>query len=216
MKRVAIPYIRSLDHVTIEYAGEILENEGKREALDSLNWAKEFPYRPITTFNIGRSSDAIYIKYDVHGSMLRAIYTNDQDPVYEDSCVEFFCQRPGDEHYMNFEFNCIGTCLASRRKGRKDEVHPLSPEQMQLIGRHSSLGRRAFNEMEGMFAWDLAVKIPFTLLGYAKGEVPESLLGNFYKCADGTESPHFLSWSPIKTEKPDFHRPEFFGELTFI
>ena len=26
---------------------------------------------------------------------------------------------------------------------------------------------------------------------------------------------HFLSWRPIRTEKPDFHRPEFFGEVTF-
>ncbi|MBO7233161.1 MAG: hypothetical protein J6V16_08435, partial [Bacteroidales bacterium] len=25
--------------------------------------------------------------------------------------------------------------------------------------------------------------------------------------------PHYLSWQPINTEKPDFHRPEFFGTL---
>ena len=30
---------------------------------------------------------------------------------------------------------------------------------------------------------------------------------------DKTAHPHYLSWSPIGTEKPDFHRPEFFGEL---
>lgn len=214
MKRIVIPHIESLESVTIEYADEILENEGKREALDILNWADEFPYKPITTFNIGYSSKAIYIKYDVHGSMLRAIYTHDQDPVYEDSCVEFFCQRPDSDRYMSFGFNCIGTCLASRRKNRWDDVQQLTAEEMRLIERHSSLGHRAFNEMEGMFAWDLVVKIPFSLLGYDH-EVPDKLLGNFYKCADGTESRHFLSWAPIKTEKPDFHRPEFFGELYF-
>lgn len=215
MKRVIIPYIEALNDAKIEYAGDILENEGKREAVDKLNWPKEYSYRPITTFNIGYSSDAIYVKYDVHGSMLRAIYTNDQDPVYEDSCVEFFCKKPEDDYYMNFEFNCIGTCLATRRKSRTEAVKPLSPEEMQLIGRHSSLTRRAFKEMEGMFTWDLTVRIPFSLLGFKEKEIPEKLFGNFYKCADGTESPHYLSWAPIKTETPDFHRPEFFGELDF-
>ena len=181
MKRVIIPRLEALDQASIEYAGDMLENEGKREALDTLNWPREFPYRPITTFSLGYSSTALYIKYDVHGSMLRAIYMRDQEPVYEDSCVEFFCQRPGSDH----------------------------------IGRYSSLGRRAFMEMEGMFAWDLVVSIPFSLLGYAVGEVPGTLLGNFCKCADGTESRHFLTWSPVHTEHPDFHRPEFFGELVF-
>ena len=108
MKRVIIPRLEALDQASIEYAGDMLENEGKREALDTLNWPREFPYRPITTFSLGYSSTALYIKYDVHGSMLRAIYMRDQEPVYEDSCVEFFCQRPGSDHYMNFAFNCIG------------------------------------------------------------------------------------------------------------
>ena len=43
--------------------------------------------------------------------------------------------------------------------------------------------------------------------------MPEKLLGNFYKCGDATLLPHYLSWSQIDTEQPDFHRPEFFGEL---
>ena len=215
MKRLIIPYIQSLNETSIEYAGEILENFGKHAAIDQLNWAAAFPYQPITSFHIGYADDGIYIKYDVHGSMLRAIYTNDQDPVYEDSCVEFFCKRPDSEYYMNFEFNCIGTCLAAKRKKRKEDVQRFSPDEMKLIERHSSLGRRAFLEMKGKFAWNLVVKIPFSLLGFAKGEMPDMLLGNFYKCADGTESPHYLSWAPIHTEKPDFHRPEFFGELLF-
>ena len=215
MKKLIIPYIQSLNGASIERAGEILENAGKREAVDKLNWAEAFPYRPITTFRIGYAGDGIYIRYDVHGSMLRAIYTNDQDPVYEDSCVEFFCKRPGSEYYMNFEFNCIGTCLASKRKSRKEDVQRFSLDEMKLIERHSSLGRRAFLEMEGMFSWNLTVKIPFSLLGFAQGETPDKLLGNFYKCADGTESPHYLSWSPIHTENPNFHCPEFFGELWF-
>ena len=39
---------------------------------------------------------------------------------------------------------------------------------------------------------------------------------NFYKCGDKTLQPHFLSWSPIHSEKPDFHRPEDFGIINFL
>jgi hypothetical protein len=39
------------------------------------------------------------------------------------------------------------------------------------------------------------------------------LRANFYKCADNTRIPHYVSWNPIEVASPDFHRPEFFGEL---
>jgi hypothetical protein len=40
-----------------------------------------------------------------------------------------------------------------------------------------------------------------------------TLRGNLYKCADKSKTPHYLSAFPIETEKPDFHRPEFFQEF---
>ena len=215
MKQSNIPFIEELNNLTIESAADILEELGKQETIEVLNWPKEYPYRPITLFNIARSSDGVYIKFCVRGTMLRAIYSNDQDPVHEDSCVEFFCMPIGSETYTNFEFNCIGTCSASTRKGRNEDVVAFSPDEMQTIKRYPSIGRRAFNEMEGMFEWELTVKIPFKLMGIDPAHLPEKISGNFYKCADGTDSPHFVSWSPIKTENPDFHRPEFFGELAF-
>ena len=38
---------------------------------------------------------------------------------------------------------------------------------------------------------------------------------NVYKCGDLLPVPHFISWNPITTESPDFHRPEFFGQMRF-
>lgn len=215
MKHISIPYNEKFNDVELEQASELLEVYGKSDIVECLNWPKEYPYRPITLFYIARSNDAILLKYTVKGTMLRAVYTNDQDPVYEDSCVEFFCKLPDSDKYMNFEFNCIGTCQASKRKGRTEDVVPYSVDELKQIIRFPSMGRRAFNEMEGMFEWELTVKIPFLLMGIDANNLPEKLLGNFYKCADGTDSQHFVSWSPIQTENPDFHRPEFFGELYF-
>jgi len=116
---------------------------------------------------------------------------------------------------MNFEFNCIGTCNASKRKSKTEGVVRYTLDELAQIKRYPSIGRRAFNEMEGMFEWELTVKIPFTLMGIDPTNLPKKMMGNFYKCADGTDSPHYVSWSPIKTEKPNFHCPEFFGELIF-
>lgn len=38
---------------------------------------------------------------------------------------------------------------------------------------------------------------------------------NFYKCGDDLPKPHYLCWNPIKSETPDFHLPEFFGNAIF-
>ncbi|HEY5590499.1 MAG TPA: carbohydrate-binding family 9-like protein [Paludibacter sp.] len=215
MKRISIVYNEKLNDIDIESAGNMIEDFGQSDTIEMLNWVNEYPYRPITIFNIARSNDSIFIKFNVRGSMLRAIYSNDQDPVNEDSCVEFFCKVPGNDKYMNFEFNCIGTCKASKRVARNKDVTPYSKEELSMIKRYPSLGRKPFNEMEGMFDWELTVKIPLRIMGIDPNHLPEKLLGNFYKCADGTDSPHFVSWSPIQTQVPDFHRAEFFGELYF-
>jgi len=215
MKSLTVKYLPELNDIHIAAAANFLDESGHRDMIETLNWPNEYPYRPISYFNIARSTDSIFIKYSVQGSMLRAIYSNDQDPVHEDSCVEFFCMPVGAEKYTNFEFNCIGTCSAASRKGRSEEVMPFSVEEMLTIKRFPSMGRRAFNEMEGMFEWELTVQIPFKLIGIDSNNLPEKIPGNFYKCADGTDSMHFLSWNPIKTDKPDFHRPEFFGDLIF-
>ena len=39
--------------------------------------------------------------------------------------------------------------------------------------------------------------------------------GNVYKCGDMLPHPHFLSFFPINLPKPDFHRPDFFGDVVF-
>lgn len=215
MKKLIIPYIKSLDTADIESSADILDENGSKSAIDVLNWPDQYPYKPITYFYIGRSTDAIFIKYSVKGSMLKAVYSDDHSPVHEDSCVEFFSMPESADKYTNFEFNCIGTCSASNRKGRSEDVVPFSPEEMASILRYPSMGHRAFKEMEGMFEWELTVKIPLKLMNIDPDNLPEKIRGNFYKCADDTDSMHFLSWAPINTESPDFHRPEYFGELYF-
>lgn len=215
MKKLYVPYLEKLNTCDIQIAGDVLEEGGKLDVVEYLNWASQYPYRPITYFFIARSDNAIFIKYSVKGTMLKAVYTEDFSPVHKDSCVEFFCMPEGAEKYTNFEFNCIGTCDASSRKNRTDDIVKFTDEEMKSIERYPSMGKKAFKEIEGMFEWELTVKIPLKLMGLDGANLPEKIRGNFYKCADDTDSMHFVTWAPITTENPDFHRPEFFGELYF-
>lgn len=214
-KELHIPYIPSLETASIEDSSDLLSTFGVVSAIDTLNWNSVYPYRPITSFQIGYSSTALFIKYNVKESSLKAVYTTDQSPVHKDSCVEFFCQLEDTPTYTNFEFNCIGTCSASKRLGRSDGVVPFSTEEMLTIERFSTLGSKPFKEIEGNFSWELTVKIPFKLMGIVGNKIPKEIKANFYKCGDETSTMHFVSWAKIEAEHPDFHRPDFFGSLSF-
>ena len=64
--------------------------------------------------------------------------------------------------------------------------------------------------------WAVDYTVPASLLKKLYGRTPapgSRMRGNFYKC-DETIHPHFGSWAPIVHFRPDFHRPEWFGELT--
>lgn len=182
--------------------------------IDNVNWPDSFPEKPEVTVEVSNDHEFLYLHYHVRGEQLRAVTTEDQGAVWEDSCVEFFCQVPGDKHYMNFECNCIGAMVGSRRLGRAEEVVKFSPEEMAQIERRCTYPRELIEEQDGLHEWDVELKIPLTLIFREQAPVfPQVLRANFYKCADKTKKPHFLSWQPIPLPKPDFHCPQFFGEI---
>lgn len=182
--------------------------------ISCVNWPEQFPYCPLTSVDIDNDKEYLYLHYHVEGKQLRALALNDQEPVWEDSCVEFFCRVPGDDRYMNIETNCIGTVVASRRLSRNDDVRPLSPDELQSIRRRTSLPHERIDERDGDFSWDVELDIPLTLIfGGQPLCFPLTLMANFYKCADKTKLPHFVSWQPIDLPKPDFHCPQFFAPV---
>lgn len=216
MKSLNAPYAPELDALTTSDAIiETLDRVGERHRISELNWPEEYPYKPLTSFTIAHTDTAIYIDFFTRCNYLRAEHYKNQSRVCEDSCVEFFVSPTSDNHYFNFEFNCIGTIHASRRTSRHDSS-PLSDEELNSVRRYPSCGTRPFKEMEGMFSWNLLVVIPLKLIGVEyKGE-PISMTANFYKCADRTSAAHYLTWNPIDSPKPDYHRPEFFGKMTLL
>lgn len=183
-------------------------------SVDQVNWPEEWPEKPEVTVEVSNDHEALRLQYHVKGEQLRAVTTEDQGPVWEDSCVEFFCQVPGERGYMNFECNCIGAMVGSWRLSRAEDVRPFTADEMGRIERKCTYPREAFEEKDGRYEWTVALRIPLDLIFRGKAPVfPQKLRCNFYKCADKTKRPHFLSWQKIDLPQPNFHCPEFFGEI---
>ena len=141
----------------------------------------------------------------------KAVYTQYNEPVYTDSCMEFFAAwQAGDPRYMNMEMNAKGTLLSCIGPDRYDRtpIRDLTGGDLPAVT----------GEI-GPDGWVLTAVIPAALLGKIYGMDPAvfksgyRFSGNFYKCGDDTPVPHYGMWNPVALPKADFHRPDFFGEF---
>lgn len=184
-------------------------------AIGQVNW-ETYPYCPKVRFRIAHTDSAILINYQVEEQSVRAKYGEDNDSVWTDSCAEFFVIPANDDIYYNIESNCIGTVLVGAGKDRNDRERAPQP-LMDGIERWASLGNTPFGERIGQCCWELSLIIPYSV--FFKHHITSmdgiTVKGNFYKCGDELQTPHFVSWNKIEVEKPDFHRPDFFGTLFF-
>lgn len=215
-KVLRVPYLPLLEaQESADGVRHLLDDKGCVSTISEVNWAAEYPYRPLTTFSVGHSGQSLYIDFLVRCNFLRAVNEADQSPVSQDSCVEFFVSPRSDGRYWNFEFNCIGAINASHRVERRNPTR-LTSAELAMVRRYASCGDRPFCELEGLFVWSLLVVIPLELIGVEyKGE-PVNMTGNFYKCASATSQPHYLSWNAVSAPRPDFHRPECFGDIILV
>ena len=180
------------------------------------NWPEEYPCSPQVQFRMFHTGRVLMLRFDVAEHCTAALAAEDNGPVWQDSCVEFFI-APDDSGYYNFEFNCIGTLLLAHRRERKVDVVHAGPEITSLVERTPTLGRQPFTERQGDNRWSMTAAIPVEALfrhRFGSWEGVEARM-NLYKCGDNLSTPHFLSWVPISTPSPDFHRPEFFKPVKF-
>jgi len=200
--------------VSISKADHILETQTVSNRINILNW-ENFTYRPKVNFRIGHVQNEIWLKYEVNEKHILARETKINGDVYKDSCVEFFISFDG-KNYYNFEFNCIGTIHLAYGPGRENRKL-VNPETIKKIAIESSLGSQPFEEKTGNFDWEMMIRIPVECFAFDQIKSLNRLkaTANFYKCGNDTSEPHYLTWNPVKTEKPDYHRPEFFGRIYF-
>lgn len=182
---------------------------------------EEPAHQPKAQAKAAYDDQAIYLIWKVEDKYVRAIYTKHQEDVWRDSCAEFFFTPGGDPKergYFNLETNCTGVKLfgihVPESEGKK-----LTAEDFASITTASSLKGPIETEIEKPTTWTLEYRIPLSLLEkYTKIERPRpgvTWRANFYKCADDSSHPHWLTWSPITDPEPNFHRPKYFGILEF-
>ncbi len=156
------------------------------------------------------TSDYFIANFTVEESAgcFRSEVTENGGRCWEDSCVEVFLKNPvNPAEYYNFEVTSREFILAARGTNRENRTL-LNATEISSIRR-----RRQLASVIGNFiCWGMEIQIPASLFGL-KNFDGISPIGNLYKCADKAKTPHYLSAFPIDTEKPDFHRPEFFKPL---
>lgn len=137
--------------------------------------------------------------------------------VCEDSCVEFFFSPSGKlgSSYVNLEVNCCGTLHLAYGEGR-DNRQFISLEAASLIQRKSSITSPVKIESEHDHEWCVEIALPFAAIEQLTGESVNKAkwFANFYRCGGRTE-PQYAVWHHIDVSEPDYHRPEYFGELVF-
>lgn len=208
------------------YGGELLEYIAPIFASSAD--AKDFPVAAIDSFMWdvnGCKPESYASMFAVEGEGIHAVLwtfeddircecTKRDDPVYTDSCLELFLMLfDGDKRYINFEVNPKGVYLSQIGTCRADRVFIKELTDIEPVINPMEI------EEDGKKAWGYEIILSESFISdlyQTEFRISETTIkGNFYKCADGAERPHYGSHFPVRTENPDFHRPEFFGKITF-
>ena len=151
----------------------------------------------------------LYVRMEAKEENIRATLTGPLDQVCNDSCMEFFfAPKTDDARYFNFEWNKLCNAYVGFGAQRKTRVRQILKSPQDTFKPVS---------MDTADGWAIEYRIP---LSFIRMYVPEFAFAgraacNFYKCGDLTETPHYLAWAPLSSEKPDFHRRGDFGRLIF-
>jgi hypothetical protein len=214
MGRLVVPYVAADQNTAIEDISYMLDAM-ERHPIQAVPWPT-FAYKPDATFAIAHHNDCIFLKYFIKEKSIRALHRKTNDPVFQDSCVEFFISFDNDQEYYNLEFNCIGTCLLGFGRGKTARAL-VGEEQIQKIRRHALI--KSWNEDGSTLnSWELTMTIPLEVFAFHSiaSLTGRSCKVNFFKCGDELPEPHFLAWKNIESSSPNFHLPEYFGTMMFI
>ena len=211
-KSLSVPHIASLLHYKdMNNISTVLDGL-KKTAVNMAPWQATFPYKPKVNFTMAHTEGFIFLKFYVSEKAIRAVNTDSNGAVYEDSCVEFFVNFD-EKGYYNIECNCIGTMLMGFGPERNNRER-LPAEVIRKIQFQATLNN---NTKDKIIDWTMTLAVPLSVFIYHPSLSLSGKTGraNFYKCGDKLPEPHYLTWSTIEFAKPNFHLPAFFGKVNF-
>jgi len=180
-------------------------------------------HQPQTQVRLLYDGDGMHGIFHVEDRYVCCVHMAYMDEVYKDSCVEFFIKPRQGRGYFNFEFNCGGALRAgyiidsTRTDDGFKEWIPIPEKDGAMISVIPSLSAVIDPEIREPVTWTLSFFIPFALLEKYSGPLGriagQTWHGNFYKCADASSHPHWVSWAPLDSR--NFHLPHCFGAISF-
>ena len=186
------------------------------------NYMGDIPgFKPEAQAKMMYDDENLYVIFHVVDRYVRCLTNKINGPVWEDGAVEFFFAPDPQKPllYFNLETNCGGTALMHYNLVPRKESKALTEEEIKKVEIAHTLPSLIDPEMKEPVTWTLEYRIPLSiLLKYSQVTRPASGVvwkANFYKIAENSSNPHYITWSVVEAEKPDFHRPEFFGKLIF-
>ncbi len=178
--------------------------------IDNQQWAHADGITPSA--QLCWDDDALYVRLQTLEEHILRRYTGITDPVWDDSCLEFFFRvEPEGNRYFNFECNPNGAMYIGFGKPGTERCRLLQENFPECFG------VKTFDIPGG---WGLELRIPVSFIQiFVPDFTPcagKTIYGNFYKCGDETPVPHFMSWNPLGNPEPNFHRPEYFGTIHLV
>ena len=209
------------------YETHIIQNKDEIDAcpcflVDHVQWHST---RAPKTF--GRMAvleqQGIYVIIESEDPNPLTTMTQPMDMVCRDSAMEAFFAFPhekvarnddfipsDDGLYFNFEVNADGAMYAKYGQGRKNRT-ALTPAEYAATGvwaRPTPTG------------WQMGLLLPFSLLektaGISRFALGDVFFCNFYKISENASIEHYLSYSPIDSDVPNFHLPRFFAKAVVV
>ena len=208
--RINIPHIENdflvgeLDNESWEKAQEIaVENywSGEkanfgRHAKAKLLWSDSAFY---VRFETNQTEPLVVSKAPNLKSKTKGLWDRD--------VCEIFVAPNSKEPNKYFEFE-----IAPNGEWIDLEIHRMSDERKTDLDYQSGMESAAKIEIGKVLT---AMKIEWKAFGKTP-KVKDIWKGNLFRCVGSGETRGYLAWSPTKTEMPNFHIPEAFGEFEFL
>ena len=175
----------------------------EKAALDYV-WENASPSPYKTTAQMVHSDVGITVRLETNEWPLTITTMELNGKICIDSCMEFFfIPNMDDAEYINLEMNPAAVSLTAKAPGRYERP------RLDIHGENVKI-KSMIKAEEG---WTVMAFISYDFLLKHYSHVDKTMRANFYKCGDKTPVLHYSTWNPVETEKPDYHRPEFFGKI---
>jgi hypothetical protein len=208
---------------SMEINGDWLKQQWQNvESVSIVNFMGKVPdFIPDVRAKMMYDDENLYVIFNVQDRFVRCITSIINGPVWEDSCVEFFFSPDQSlpERYYNLEVNCGGTPLMHYNIIPDKDIKVIHADDIKTIEIAHSLPEITDPEISGPVTWNIEYRIPLTLIeNYSRVTHPKPGIewrANFFKIAENSSNPHYMTWAVVNHPVPRFHLPQFFGSLKF-